>query len=161
MGRTVNTKCKICGKFFYKRPSHKEKYSDHHCSLKCRAKDQIKDKKRTCKKCGEIFEYKRTEQQFCSVRCAASRPRKERKNNNGKNRPQTLLNLLKEDGWNGKCMVNTCNYELLLDIHRIIHGKDGGQYTRNNIVAICPNHHAEIHRLNKKLIYKGELSYKV
>lgn len=151
MARTVNTICRICGKHFYKRPSQKEQYNKHYCSLKCRSKGQFKNKTKVCKICKNEFEYKRTEQKFCSVKCAASRPRKDRINGKGKNKSQTVLKLFKLNGWDKKCMIKGCNYNFLLDVHRIMQGKDGGKYVYDNTVAICPNHHAEIHRLNKKI----------
>jgi hypothetical protein len=44
------------------------------------------------------------------------------------------------------CMIRGCNYGKTFDIHRYISGKDGGKYEIGNMFAICPNHHAEIHR---------------
>ncbi|MBE3141571.1 MAG: HNH endonuclease [Thermoplasmata archaeon] len=32
------------------------------------------------------------------------------------------------------------------DAHRIIYGCNGGQYTTNNVVPVCPNCHRLIHR---------------
>lgn len=37
-------------------------------------------------------------------------------------------------GWDGPC-----------DIHRIIFGKDGGEYTKGNVLEVCPNCHRLIH----------------
>ncbi len=49
-------------------------------------------------------------------------------------------------------MVLGCNYNKCYDIHRLIEGKDGGLYEIGNMFAICPNHHAEVHRGLIKLI---------
>lgn len=160
MGRNSNTICKVCGKDFYKRPSDKEKYSNHYCSINCRSKDRSKkNKDRICETCGKVFRYKRKDQKFCSLECVASRPRLDKWNGNGKNKSQKILSTLKNNGWNGKCMIDGCEYELLFDIHRIIEGKDGGEYVQDNIIVICPNHHQEIHRLNKTVKFIKEFTY--
>ena len=44
------------------------------------------------------------------------------------------------------CMVEGCSYNTTYDVHRFVHGKHGGEYVIGNMFAICPNHHAEIHR---------------
>ena len=44
------------------------------------------------------------------------------------------------------CMVAGCEYSRTFDVHRLIPGKDGGQYAIGNMFAICPKHHAEVHR---------------
>lgn len=36
------------------------------------------------------------------------------------------------------------NYDLL-DVHRIIPGEDGGEYTEFNSLTVCANHHRLIH----------------
>jgi predicted restriction endonuclease len=43
-------------------------------------------------------------------------------------------------------MVEGCDYSTCYDIHRVIPGRDGGQYVIGNMFAICPNHHAEVER---------------
>lgn len=43
-------------------------------------------------------------------------------------------------------MVEECQYSRTLDVHRLVHGKDGGKYEIGNMFTICPNHHAECHR---------------
>ena len=40
------------------------------------------------------------------------------------------------------CKWNKCN----CDIHRIKNGKDGGRYTKENIIVLCPNCHRLVHR---------------
>lgn len=49
-------------------------------------------------------------------------------------------------GWDGSCMVIGCEYDKTTDVHRFVHGLDGGEYTPENSFAVCPNHHAEEHR---------------
>jgi hypothetical protein len=43
-------------------------------------------------------------------------------------------------------MVDGCSYARTVDLHRLVPGRDGGEYVVGNMVAICPNHHAEVHR---------------
>ncbi len=43
-------------------------------------------------------------------------------------------------------MIQGCEYRRTLDIHRLKPGKDGGKYEIGNAFALCPNHHAEVHR---------------
>ena len=43
-------------------------------------------------------------------------------------------------------MVKGCTYSRTYDVHRLIPGCKGGKYEIGNMFAICPNHHAEIHR---------------
>ena len=136
----------MCGKKFYKRPA--QKTGNDFCSIKCYSTWKTTDKSKKCENCGKTFQYKRRDQRFCSLSCAANRPKAERKNGSGKNKSNGMINTLIVSGWDGVCMVVGCNHSSTIDIHRIIAGKDGGEYSENNICAICPNHHSEIHRLN-------------
>jgi hypothetical protein len=44
------------------------------------------------------------------------------------------------------CMVEGCSYNRTYDVHRLIPGRDGGEYVIGNMFLICPNHHAEVTR---------------
>lgn len=44
------------------------------------------------------------------------------------------------------CMVEGCGYNLTCDIYRLVPGKEGGEYDKDNIFEICLDHHAEFHR---------------
>ena len=63
-----------------------------------------------------------------------------------RNQSERRLTLLKSLFQFQTCMVDGCEYGLTFDIHRLIPGKDGGKYEVGNMFAICPNHHAEVHR---------------
>jgi len=157
MARKPNTKCIVCNKKFYKRLSQKTS-SRHFCSWACYCAWRSSDadpraiSMRQCGVCKKEFRPARREQKFCSVRCAASRPLQKRKNGRGKNKSQWVLACLKNRGWDGKCMIAGCNYSTVMDAHRIVAGKDGGEYNCDNVCAICPNHHAEIHRLKCNIV---------
>lgn len=154
-GRTPNTKCYTCGVHFYKRPGTKAITKHHFCSRECYRSwrithDERRRRKKNCKFCSARFLPARREQVFCSVKCAASRPLNKRRNGAGKNRSSSLLDKLRELGWDGKCMVGGCEYQEFHEVHRIVSGKDGGKYETENIAAICPNHHREIHILKRE-----------
>lgn len=146
MTRTPNTICEQCSAPFYKRPGQKDIARHHFCSTSCYAKWKIKYKK--CELCGNKFHPKRRDQRFCSPKCAASRPRSLKWNGAGKSKTKTLLGILKDSTpWDGHgCMIENCGYARVLVIHRHIRGANGGKYVVGNMFAICPNHHAEIHR---------------
>ena len=57
-------------------------------------------------------------------------------------------------------MVKSCSYNRTHDIHRLIPGKDGGEYILGNMFALCPNHHAEVHRKLTILEQIGSLELK-
>ena len=44
-----------------------------------------------------------------------------------------------------KCHFCGCDDYALLDLHRIIHGEDGGEYKEGNVACCCSNCHRRIH----------------
>jgi len=56
------------------------------------------------------------------------------------------LETLKKEFQFDTCMIEGCSYNRTYDIHRVIEGKNGGEYKIGNMFAICPCHHAEITR---------------
>jgi Zn-finger protein len=44
-----------------------------------------------------------------------------------------------------KCKFCECNVYDLLDVHRIIEGKNGGKYTDTNTITVCSLCHRKIH----------------
>ncbi len=40
----------------------------------------------------------------------------------------------------------------LLDVHRIVPGKDGGKYVKTNEIVVCKHHHAKIHAEKIKIL---------
>lgn len=144
MGRTLNSTCDRCGVKFYRRPSNVSKTGRYYCSQACygKAKTIWKD----CRSCGGKFNPKRREQAFCSAGCAARGRKPRGKNGVSLTRGSGRLRLLREEFEFSSCMVDGCDYGLTYDIHRLIEGRDGGRYEVGNMFAICPNHHAEVHR---------------
>lgn len=45
----------------------------------------------------------------------------------------------------GKCYFCETNDYVLLDVHRIIPGEDGGEYTDHNSLVVCVSCHRKIH----------------
>jgi hypothetical protein len=45
----------------------------------------------------------------------------------------------------GKCKFCSCEIYELLDLHRIVEGKDGGEYTAQNTVTVCALCHRKVH----------------
>lgn len=59
-------------------------------------------------------------------------------------RPKTI-NKQQKKKFEGKCYFCSETDYALLDVHRIVEGKDGGKYTENNSVICCANCHRKIH----------------
>jgi len=39
------------------------------------------------------------------------------------------------------CEIEGCSWEYKIQRHRIVPGRDGGKYSKGNVIALCPNHH--------------------
>lgn len=144
--RTPNTKCSICGSAVYRRPNELARLANVYCSRKCLF-DGKSIKTKTCGYCGKNFKPQTRTANFCSHSCsnkgrAGIKYLKETKGTKSKQR----LELLKDTFDFTSCMVEGCQYDRCFDIHRLIEGKNGGKYEIGNMFAICPNHHAEVHR---------------
>lgn len=56
-----------------------------------------------------------------------------------------LVDKVAKKNFDKKCyFCDESNYHLL-DVHRIIPGEEGGEYTDFNSVTVCANHHRLIH----------------
>lgn len=157
MGRTPNTICKTCDEPCYKRPNDLKKYKNHYCTKECYFKDKRMPTK-ICEYCGQSFQPSHRRLKFCSRLCAQTgRNRVRRKHKySGKNKGERFLNELLATFNFTSCMVQKCAYNKTYDLHRLIPGKVGGKYKIGNAFAICPNHHAEIHRKICKFIKKSD-----
>ncbi len=141
--KTVN--CANCNKPIKRR----ERYLKHksYCSIKCQSEGKKVKHKIECKYCKMSFESRKKKVKFCSRACS-------NKNRTGikyigeisKSSSLKKLELLRKNFNFDTCMVRGCNYSRTFDAHRLICGKDGGKYIIGNMYAICPNHHAELHR---------------
>ena len=149
-----NCSCAFCDKKMYKKPYILKHNKFNYCSRECLGEHRKKYK--NCERCGKSYNPKRQNQRFCSKSCAAKNIR-----NTGIGANLTIIDKITNLGWNKKCMIQGCHYNNVLESHRIIHGKDGGKYTTDNVAVICPNHHAEIHRLNKEIIKIKEFKFQL
>ncbi len=147
--RKSNTKCKTCGCLIYRKPNELKKYKNSYCSRECQgAIRKSKNFKRVCRECKTIFIYRgyKRNRKYCSHECS-NKSRRGVRYTGDKNANKTLSRLteLKNRFKFKSCMIIGCKYKNLYQIHRLILGKDGGEYVVGNMFAICPNHHSEIH----------------
>ena len=145
--RNPNTKCDFCGKPCYIRPSQKKKYKNNYCSKGCYGQSKLRPL-RKCVKCNTEYRPGRKSQKYCSIRCASSvkKPRHGGYSNGVNSKSEYRKTLLKEKFGFEVCMVDGCEYGRTFDLHRFVPEGEGGKYEIGNMFAICPNHHAEIHR---------------
>ena len=145
--RNANTKCAKCEKAIYRRPFEIEKSSNVFCSRRCRADFDYNTVSIVCPGCNKNFKKTKGSQKFCSKKCSGkiTRNRKATKRLY-KNATIKRIQELKGKFTFSECMVEGCNYNKTFDIHRLIEGKNRGEYVLGNMFAICPNHHAEVHR---------------
>lgn len=146
--RKANTKCDWCNTPFYKRPKQLQETKNNFCNKDCFSSWKLNKSKKTCPTCKTSFNGIKSNQIFCSQDCFKRRVRdtKSHRRKSHRNKSVGILQEFKELGWDGKCMVSSCNYEKTHDVHRFIEGKNGGKYSIENTFALCPNHHAEYHR---------------
>lgn len=145
--RIPNCNCNTCLKPIYRRPFQLIGNQKVYCSKECFWKIRGKIEEAVCKTCGNNFIPFKRSSTFCSKSCANTNRRgKSYSKISAGNKSQVRLALLKNT-FNFKCcMVLDCTYCKTYDVHRLVEGKDCGKYEIGNMFAICPNHHAEIHR---------------
>lgn len=158
--RIPNTKCSVCATPVYRRPITINAKADNiFCSSKCFGSRRAAFRTlKTCL-CGVVFEiptYIEYRRKYCSRSCANSARRGLRYTGNKfvNHRTALLVELQRVSGIK-HCMVIGCGYYRTLDMHRVIQGKNGGEYNTANAFAICPNHHAEVHRGVITLVVAG------
>jgi hypothetical protein len=151
--RRPNTNCYECKKGIYVRPAQQIWINRcKECRNKISEEKYIKD---NCKNCKAEIKYLLSDnhnkpRNYCSISCSNKARTgiqydKSRKYDKCYVRKLRLECLKRVFGIN-HCMIEGCNYNKTYDVHRLIPGKQGGEYKLGNMFAICPNHHAEIHR---------------
>lgn len=152
-----NTQCSICDKPIYKKPHEiKTNKSGVFCSQDCFGKSRRKEK--PCVVCGKLI-LSSLCKKTCSRECLDTFNKDpDRKHSKGKRK------VVKHAGYssrsfrkyflekkNGKCSL--CDYSVkeVLNIHHIIERKNGGSDDEENLILLCPNCHAEIHKGIKNL----------
>lgn len=53
-----------------------------------------------------------------------------------------------------KCAICDCDNYDILDTHRLDPGKDGGKYTKSNIIILCANDHRRCHSGELEILRK-------
>ncbi len=150
MSRKPNTNCTTCGEPLYRRPNETKRGLKPYCSRKCQGaphRAKLLDKK--CTACGKSFQVPtyQTYRKYCSKSCGnKSRQGMTYTKTGYQNKNERRLALLIKKSDTNYCMIQGCHYNRTLDVHRLIPGKQGGEYEIGNMFAICPNHHCEIHR---------------
>lgn len=148
--RRPNTSCFRCGKPVYRRPNEIKRALRAYCSRKCQDPPNVTVRsERVCHACGKSFFVPKNllKKKFCSRGCANTSRRGMRyTGSNAINHRAALLIELQKLCGHAHCMVVGCYYSRTFDLHRLKEGKGGGKYTVGNAFAICPNHHAEVHR---------------
>ena len=155
--RNPNTKCSICGKPIYKRPSEiTANKSGVFCSQECYGISCRKEI--PCVICEKPI-LASLNKKTCSKECL-------NQFNQDTNRKHSLgkRKIIKHAGYSsrsfrkyflekkgGKCSL--CDYSIkeILNIHHIIERKNGGSDEEENLILLCPNCHAEIHKGFKTL----------
>jgi endogenous inhibitor of DNA gyrase (YacG/DUF329 family) len=147
--RKPNTKCSVCQTPLYRSPAHLTHNRNIFCSGKCQRAIHGTAKTFMCDNCGMEFksDYGKKPRKYCSRRCSnvGRTGIKYNKLRYGSSSYKYLLLLSKTFNFTN-CMIDGCTYNNTYDVHRFIPGKNGGKYIIGNMFAICPNHHAEIHR---------------
>jgi 5-methylcytosine-specific restriction endonuclease McrA len=89
---------------------------------------------------------------FCSPKCGnESRARRLRKEESDKKNNILRDRIAKRDG--NKCKI--CGFSAALEVHHITPKSEGGTHKQENLITLCPNHHAMVH---KGLIQRSELT---
>lgn len=132
------------------------------CSEKCRYAEKSphprRSAQRKCESCGEPFKASNRKSRCCSKGCANSLRRGSRYKRG--ERLDRRLVVAKASGIDC-CMIQGCSYDRTLDVHRVIPGREGGEYVAGNMVLLCPNHHAEITRRLGSLVRLDEWTFRM
>lgn len=155
----VTVKCNNCGSAFDKkvkdvnvglRKGHK-----FYCSSECQGKSKTILISCTCAMCGKTLlrsshsiRASKSGRVFCNSSCSASYnniSRMGEKHPNFKGgRCSYRSKAIRNSNGNARCAV--CTYDIIECL--IVHHKDMNRSNNdyNNLIILCPNHHAEIHR---------------
>jgi DNA-directed RNA polymerase subunit RPC12/RpoP len=146
--RKPNTECFVCKKQVYRRPSQLERFNTVACSRECLTKIQRTRGEIVCEYCGVKFFPKHSGKntKTCSRSCSNRNRKGVVYNKKSQNNSKRRLAILTRAFGFSSCMIDDCVYNKTYDIHRLVKGKNGGVYEVGNMFAICPNHHAEVHR---------------
>ncbi|HNY04172.1 MAG TPA: HNH endonuclease [Candidatus Woesebacteria bacterium] len=147
------TKCKICSKEFYVKPSHQKMGWGKYCSNKCKNKSQLLGEYFQCSICGKeiyrslkLISRSQSKKYFCSKSCQTLWRNKEfsgEKSKNWKNGEQSYRNILKRNNIKPICSVCGITDERILNAHHKDHDRTNNNI--NNLVWLCLNCHFLAH----------------
>jgi len=147
--RKPNTKCSLCAKEIYRKPSQIKINDAVYCSQTCYG---ISRRKETgCKICNTPIVAK-LNKLTCSEKCYnayRSQLNKEHRwgrkprDNSEVNTKQARQKFINERG--NKCELCPYNKTEVLNVHHIVERCNGGTNHKTNLIVICPTCHAEIH----------------
>ena len=152
MGRASEWSCGTCNKSFYKKPNEilKSKSGKVYCSKICAAIPCRREK--PCVICGTLI-LGSANKKTCSKMCARmyrERPGKVYTKRRPKTQravfasPKSRINFIEYRG--NKCELCPYSIKEILNIHHIKERKNGGTDEEYNLIVVCPNCHAEIHK---------------
>jgi len=128
--------CLECGKEFTPTMGL-NKICSEECRMNRKNRKRRKSKQiRKCIWCEEEFEAADHRKKYCSVKCKRSFQSKFRKDH-------VLRNRVKRIGFK-KLLPNECEicgFSRVIQYAHIVSVKDGGVEERDNLLALCPNHH--------------------
>ena len=150
-----NTKCDICEKSIYKKPHVLKRNKGIFCSQVCYGISCRKEI--PCIICQKLI-LASLNKKTCSKECFILFNRDpERKHSRGKkateeiNYSSKLFRKIFIEKKGNKCALCEYSVKEVLNIHHIIERKNGGSNEENNLIVLCPNCHAEIHKGLKTL----------
>lgn len=162
--KKVVTRCAKCGKPVTRWASQIND-GPNYCSRSCsnsanweRAKQTKKAKhvpklERQCKHCGKtfhIYPYRSREAAFCSRDCFYEYRVKQTNGNYKGQRADISPSYFRKH--KRQCAI--CGFDIVVALHHITPKAEGGPDTFDNLIPLCPNHHA---MADRELISRDEL----
>lgn len=147
--------CQNCGKVF-ERAKHQIRSEAQYCSKKCAGAINGPLKAagvsrapvlKTCDECGKEFlcPYKaHLRRRFCSRECTDANHAKNMTGENNPNfrhgRNQGAAHAVAKREYPQSCAL--CGFDIATQVHHIVPKSKGGQNNPENLIVLCPNHHA-------------------
>ncbi len=156
--------CDRCGKILYRWPSQIND-SGNYCSKSCanganhavaqeRRNRPVPSTTKKCFRCGkefQVFPYRQKTAKYCSQECHYEHRRAMMEGKHAhprlKVRPTAFRHLPRI------CAI--CGFDVVVSVHHIVPKSEGGSDDIDNLIVLCPNHHA---MADRDLISRERLS---
>jgi len=158
----IRIECAKCKKVFFRWPSQINENNINYCSRRCANSSNYHKKNEyppkveahclNCDKIFYIYPYRQRKAKFCSMNCYFEYKRGDESNSHAKDVAYRHFPL--------SCAI--CGFDVATNVHHIKSLSDGGNNSLNNLIILCPNHHAMAHlnlipeekliRLNRDLV---------